>query len=189
MEKKLSDYVLEVRNFLQDFKHKQFCYLLDKNSFSFKPAELVGNRIDKNIRDTLHVGLQSLNEPSMTNVHWANTFHYYLRRAMFNYFKVTNTILDSNMNVSDIQILKYPIGGFYKPHVDHGDKINRSLSFLYLVNENYKGGELYFFNDGKEYPVKVEKNKLIVFPSNFMYMHGVKPVTEGVKYSVVSWAL
>lgn len=189
MEKKLSNFVLETKNFLQDHKHNQFLKLLEQNAFPFNTAKLVGERVDKNIRDTLTCGLHTINEPSMTNVHWANTFSYCFKRALEFYFRETNTNPDSDVNIIDIQILKYHLGGFYRPHVDHGNKIARTLSFLYLVNDDYKGGELYFYMDGKEYPVEVEKNKLIIFPSNFMFMHGVKPVIEGIKYSVVSWAL
>ncbi len=25
------------------------------------------------------------------------------------------------------------------------------------------------------------------FPSNFMYPHGIRPVTQGVRYSIVTW--
>ena len=32
-----------------------------------------------------------------------------------------------------------------------------------------------------------EPNSLIMWPSNFIYQHAVKPVTEGERYSVVSW--
>jgi len=33
------------------------------------------------------------------------------------------------------------------------------------------------------------KNRMLIWPSNFMYPHLVKPVTKGIRYSVVSWAL
>ena len=37
--------------------------------------------------------------------------------------------------------------------------------------------------------VEKKANRMIIWPSNFLYPHSVKPVTEGIRYSVVSWAL
>ena len=66
----------------------------------------------------------------------------------------------------------------------------RTLSYVYFINDDYKGGELIFELPTNEViKVDVQKNKLIMFPSNFLYPHKVLPVEEGVKYSVVSWAL
>ena len=189
MDKLLSDYIVEIRNLFDNYKHRQFVKLLKNDAFDFKEALLANQKSNKKIRDTLHCSLGSINEPSMKNVHWANTFHFTLKKAVEKYCKVTNSDDDIVSNIIDIQILKYPIGGFYVPHVDSGEYINRMLSFLYFANEDYVGGELYFRLNDKDYPVKIEENKLIIFPSNFMYRHGVKPVTQGTKYSVVAWAL
>ena len=32
-------------------------------------------------------------------------------------------------------------------------------------------------------------NRMIIWPSTFLYPHTVKPVTKGTRYSVVAWAL
>lgn len=40
-----------------------------------------------------------------------------------------------------------------------------------------------------EYKIEVKPNRMIVWPSNFMFPHRVAPVTKGVRFSVVSWAL
>ena len=59
------------------------------------------------------------------------------------------------------------------------------LSILGLLNDNYKGGEFIMFGDMK---FKLEKGDILIFPSNFLYPHLVKPVTKGKRYSFVSWA-
>jgi len=69
--------------------------------------------------------------------------------------------------------------------------IPRTLSFIYLINDDYEGGELIFATPDFKNDLTIEKKKntLIVWPSNFMYPHMVKPVTKGTRFSVVGWAL
>ena len=58
------------------------------------------------------------------------------------------------------------------------------LSIVGALNENYEGGE--FMLCGERIDLKT--GDVIVFPSNFLYPHEVKPVKSGVRYSFVSWA-
>jgi predicted 2-oxoglutarate/Fe(II)-dependent dioxygenase YbiX len=46
------------------------------------------------------------------------------------------------------------------------------------------GGELIFFGDTK---YDFGAGDVLVFPSNFMFPHSVDTVTEGERYSFVSW--
>ena len=41
----------------------------------------------------------------------------------------------------------------------------------------------------KNLTIKKIKNRLIVWPSNFLFPHSVQPVSSGERYSIVSWAL
>jgi hypothetical protein len=59
------------------------------------------------------------------------------------------------------------------------------MSALAILNDNYSGGELVFWND---VVIEVKVGDMLVFPSNFLYPHRVDPVTDGVRYSCVSWA-
>ena len=65
------------------------------------------------------------------------------------------------------------------------------MSCILLLNNDYEGGNLCFRNpDGSgEWEVEVKPNRMIIWPSNFLYPHTVKPVTRGKSYSVVAWAL
>lgn len=91
-----------------------------------------------------------------------------------------------------IRFNKYDVGTKMKEHCDHIQSIfdgeNKGvpiMSCLGILNDNYKGGELVFFQD-KTY--KVNKGDILIFPSNFLYPHKVNEVTEGTRYSFVSWA-
>jgi predicted 2-oxoglutarate/Fe(II)-dependent dioxygenase YbiX len=59
------------------------------------------------------------------------------------------------------------------------------LSLVACFSDGFEGGELEFpFFDLK---IKLEKNSLVLFPSNFPYTHIAHPVTSGTKYSLVTW--
>lgn len=59
-----------------------------------------------------------------------------------------------------------------------------TITVLGCLNNNYEGGELMMFGDHK---IDLPAGAVVVFPSNFMYPHEVKPVTKGTRYSFVSW--
>lgn len=58
------------------------------------------------------------------------------------------------------------------------------LTVLGALNNEYKGGEFVLFGDQV---VPMPAGTIIVFPSTFMYPHEVRMVTEGIRYSFVSW--
>ena len=59
-----------------------------------------------------------------------------------------------------------------------------TLSIIGTLNDNYTGGELIFFDDTH---IKLKAGELVIFPSNFLYPHKIKPVKQGTRYSYVSW--
>jgi hypothetical protein len=149
-----------------------------------------GSETNFNIRRTYVVQLSNLHN-LMSNVHWNNLLYFYFNKNV-NQYKFDLNILDyEHKNVFDIQILKYENSGFYTWHVDHFAGIPRTMSCILLLNNDYEGGNLCFRNpDGSgEWEVEVKPNRMIVWPSTFLYPHTVKPVTKGTRYSVVAWAL
>jgi len=88
---------------------------------------------------------------------------------------------------SGYQLLKYEKGGFYTQHIDSFTKIPRTISCSFTLNNNFKGGEFSFFNNKITYSLK--KGSVIMFPSNFLYPHSVLPITNGTRYSIVTWFL
>ena len=93
--------------------------------------------------------------------------------------------------VKELSILKYSLGGHYRFHTDHHRKVPRIYSCIFLVNDDYEGGDLIFKYPNSEKITKINKkqNKMIIWPSNFLYPHSITPVTKGERYSVVAWAL
>ena len=63
----------------------------------------------------------------------------------------------------------------------------RKLSMTLLLNDDFKGGE-FQIHTGREdeaTTVEMKKGRVIIFPS--WVVHRVKPVTEGVRRSLVVW--
>ena len=94
-----------------------------------------------------------------------------------------------------VQFLGYPVGGHYLGHND-GESYNfetrqwdrcmdRDVSFLFYLNDQYGGGELEFYDLGLT--IKPKKGMMIAFPSYKDFAHKVHPVTWGLRYSLVSW--
>lgn len=86
---------------------------------------------------------------------------------------------------SGYELLEYSEGGFYAEHVDSFKNRPRSVSCSFGLNDDYEGGEFAFF--GGDIKMRIPKGSALMFPSNFMYPHQVMPVTNGVRYSIVTW--
>lgn len=148
------------------------------------------SRKDFNVRRTYALSLSNL-DSSISIVHWSNLLYNYFNKNL-KQFKFDANIIDYDyQKILNIEILKYENTGFYTWHVDHFATIPRTMSCILLLNNDYEGGNLCFRNpDGSgEWEVEVKPNRMIIWPSNFLYPHTVKPVTKGKRYSVVAWAL
>jgi hypothetical protein len=146
--------------------------------------------VDFSVRKTYTLPLSNLDK-SFTVTHWYNLLQYHFNLCLREY-KKDNNIIDFDLDkVTNIEILKYENTGFYNWHTDHFSVHPRTMSCILLLNNDYEGGNLCFRNpDGSgEWDVEVKANRMIVWPSNFLYPHTVKPVTKGTRYSVVAWAL
>ena len=85
------------------------------------------------------------------------------------------------------EVLKYEKGQMVTWHCDDGEVHPSKVSFVYYINGDYEGGEIQFKNKVYNMPIKPSKDSLIIFPSGIDYIHRVLPVTEGTKYSVISF--
>lgn len=86
---------------------------------------------------------------------------------------------------SGYELLRYKENQFYTQHTDSFKAVPRAISCSFALNDNYEGGEFAFFD--RELTYKLKKGSCIMFPSNFMYPHEIMPVTNGTRYSIVTW--
>ena len=140
-----------------------------------------------------------------TNLETRNTLWYHITEEMAKKFEeavagcfvnyVAPKYKCEFKSYEPVQFLGYPVGGHYKGHND-GERFNietrqweklmdRDVSFLFYLNDQYGGGELEFYDLGLT--IKPKKGMMIAFPSYKDFAHKVHPVTWGHRYSLVSW--
>lgn len=94
------------------------------------------------------------------------------------------------------EVLRYEPGGYYKHHADAyyflpeqrawTKSVDRDISMLVYLNDDYEGGELDFKR--LSYALKPKAGMLVWFPSDVRYEHMAMPVLSGRRYSLASWA-
>lgn len=93
--------------------------------------------------------------------------------------------------ISGVNINKYDATTLMNPHVDHIHSVFDgsikgipTLSVVGLFNNNYEGGKFMFWGD---HEADINAGSIMIFPSNFLYSHEVKPITSGTRFSFVTW--
>ena len=86
---------------------------------------------------------------------------------------------------SGYDLLRYKKGGYYREHVDNSSDLPRTVAMSINLNDDYVGGEMTFFSN--KIHVKGGVGSVIAFPASFMYPHQILDVTEGTRYSIVTW--
>tara|TARA_Y100000287_G_scaffold171762_1_gene158441 strand:- start:1258 stop:1797 length:540 start_codon:yes stop_codon:yes gene_type:complete len=89
-------------------------------------------------------------------------------------------------------LVYWPVGMNMEVHSDATDLQGqpakypwRTVSGVIYLNDDYQGGETYFPNQN----IKIipKKGKLVLFPSNLEYKHGVTQVIAGDRYTMPIW--
>ena len=93
---------------------------------------------------------------------------------------------------SSIRFNRYGIGQIMRQHHDHihslfdgNEKGIPVLSFILNLNDDYEGADLFFWEN---HVVPLGKGDIIMFPSLFLFPHGVTEAKKGKRYCAVSWA-
>ncbi len=175
-----------VEQIIQDIKQQGWSYLegvLDASFLStlsilyadnFVPA-MVGKASERQrmeeIRGDLTFWLDPLNPPSQLRelIHLLNELKQHLNQHLY-------------LGLKDFEchLAKYPIGSFYKKHLDRFEtNASRSLSFIFYLHEEWNdkdGGELILYNQKHEIIKKIlpKPGSFIIFLSE-EFPHEVKP--------------
>ena len=96
---------------------------------------------------------------------------------------------------SPIRVNRYDTGDHMDEHPDHIYSLFDGtvkgipvISMVGFVNDDYKGGEFVFNLGDREEKFKLKAGEVLVFPSAFPWRHRVDPVTQGTRFTWVSWA-
>ena len=92
---------------------------------------------------------------------------------------------------SPLRFNRYAPGQIMRQHMDHIHSLFDGkrkgipvLSFILNFNDDYEGADLFFWEDTV---VKLGKGDICMFPSNWLFPHGVTEATKGKRYSAVTW--
>ena len=88
-----------------------------------------------------------------------------------------------------LQLVRWIQGYQLEPHADQENPGGASHPYpwrdfagvLYL-NDNYEGGSIHFPKQRLE--LKADSGTFVTFPGTLEYLHGVKEVTEGIRYTI-----
>lgn len=149
---------------------------------------------DKHSYNNSLVGLQTSYSDDLDILWTKNDFTHKLENIIKSFIKdyCSNYKTIKIQAITDVRFNKYEVGTNMKGHCDHIRSIFDGerkgipiLSIVGLLNDDFKGGDFLMFGDRK---INLSAGDVLVFPSNFLYPHAVTTVTEGTRFSFVSWA-
>lgn len=137
------------------------------------------NLYDKNVNDTIwskrivHVGqapdeIKTVGKEYIKLVKEKITADFEIETQIF-----TDILCFNRWRVDDMQ----------HAHADDANGFGwRKFGCVLYLNEEYEGGEIYFPNQNVS--IKPKANTLAFFPGDDEYLHGVKPITSGIRYTL-----
>lgn len=121
--------------------------------------------------EQLHISSQLFNALDITLEHYSKILYPWAEKNI-------------KSRESFMHLLRYDETGHLPAHQDQGVS-TRVLSVLLYLNDDYEGGEIEFRHSGIK--IKPEAGSVLFFPSNFLYVHEVYPVTKGPRYALPNW--
>jgi predicted 2-oxoglutarate/Fe(II)-dependent dioxygenase YbiX len=186
MNLNLETYILKINNFIDD-------ELCEKIIQELKKCEWK-THVFYNQKTNEYTPISGEQELEMTfdNIKYNDIVIEKLWGAIKKYIDTINFPWFSGWNgYSKLKFNKYSNNKKMEEHCDHISDIFPHqpsgvpiLSMVGSLNNDYKGGEFIMFKNKK---IEINSGDLIIFPSNFLYPHKVTLVTEGTRYSFVSW--
>jgi len=151
-----------------------------------KATVLMNDKIieDTEQRNVYNYGLTNSKQDTVYNKVLSDV----IKNSIRQYLKSFTYLIELKME--GINLLRYVKGNFYNTHIDSFHTINRQISIIINLNENYEGGDIVFMHPTTRKPyskISLKTGEMLMFPSNFMYPHQVTKITKGVRYSCVSW--
>ena len=175
---------------------KNKCWLYE-SELTQEFCDFVINSVDWDKHEDGLVATKKTKDPEkrVTDIVWQSKYSP-IGCVAQTYISDTNVKAEWNFVLSylqEMQLSKYLAedGGHYDWHIDGTepeDGMQRKLSISILLNDplEFEGGELQIKGvDSKN--ILTKRGSIVVFPSYLE--HRVTPVTWGVRYSAVTWAI
>lgn len=132
----------------------------------------------------LSVSFAEIPESNMLHTATGELVKIYQNSLQFNWFASYHAITTARFN-------RYDCNTKMMPHCDHihslfdGERKGVPiLSIVGALNDDYTGGEFVMWDN---IHISLPAGSVMIFPSNFLYPHEVKPIKSGTRYSFVQW--
>lgn len=164
---------------------------------------IVKNLGTKEENEKLYSSLHSAEDSIWSGGNAVSPSCYYAKTAPSNHFDMS-TVPPTVQDINDraISVFEELFGNGYSytkfglitrnfkdGYFLHWDKENDpsiEYGIVYYINNNYDGGEIFYPKLNIEY--KPEPGDLIIHPGSLEYMHGVRDVSNGIRYSMNMFA-
>ena len=186
---KSSDMIQEIENFLTE-EEIQYLNNFAKNNKIWDVTEshynengniIYDHRVWENRVATLH----TLEKADQEVIKILDKVILRLKTTIENFFNVS-------VKPTHPAIVRWPVGSMQFPHADKelhegpdagtpNDFPWYDLGTVFYLNDEYEGGELYFPLQGIEF--KPKRGAVYFFPGDKNFIHGVRPVTSGCRYT------
>ena len=140
----------------------------------------------------LEIGIKNIDElkEAINNKKIKSTHHIDIGLKYYNDFIGSEKVSQVTC-FSPVRFNRYQKGQTMRIHCDHIRSLFEGevkgipvLSIIINFNDDYKGGDLIFWDD---YKVDLGEGDVVVFPSLFLFPHRIEEVTENIRYSGVAW--
>ncbi len=161
-------------------------------------AEYKGELFDRDSHEnktTRFVGQLQISDPEIINQKNSYTRKWLEKQIFYNVGKLIRdyteyvhpftTMLEEDTGYS---LRQMSVGDYYKEHRDDGKKQSANnvvVTVSICLNEEYEGGDFTFFKETVTKTLK--KGDVLMFPSNFLFPHGVQEITKGTRYQLLTW--
>ena len=185
---------------MKKFNNSSWNFYLDKvNTYAYWEKVFTKEECEKIIKFAKNKGLIKGTTKDKTNVRESQICWLYSSDDLDWVFrKITDIVLNLNDRFfqfdlhglnEGLQFTNYKApSNKYGKHIDRSfDTLIRKLSLSIQLTDpdEYKGGELFLYENEKGTEMKKEQGTLVLFPSYIL--HEVKPVIKGERNSLVSW--
>jgi predicted 2-oxoglutarate/Fe(II)-dependent dioxygenase YbiX len=186
----LTDYIYVARGFLDD----EICQkIISENQklddtwsqHSWTTTDVETGKLKQHSRDEAELSVKGVDEET------AQILIDAINNAIISYHNKIGVTGMVYSHMSHPRINRYTPGSNMAKHNDAISSLfekgvgRPTLSIVGVLNDNYFGGEFIMFDNMK---IQVRAGDILIFPATFMYTHEVTTVTEGERWSFVSWA-
>ena len=164
---RLEDFIHVEKNAISDELCKQIIEEYN-DSDDWKPGTINDYEVNEyrkcevvyiSLDETLEKNLETRNkiDEKIFNIITNNLQKYLKKYDSFGYVQISED--------TGYMLLRYKTGDYVKKHVDTSSDQHRTLSCSLILNDDYEGGEITFF-DGEIKP-NLKRGDLLIFPSSF----------------------